>query len=91
MQQCAECKEGFQGNPVNGKQCYKQMIYDGGTYCFDPSTNGKFHPDNESITYKYIVPFSFIHFITNSNFVVLVSCLIKFYVIIFIHAIAVTT
>uniref|UniRef100_M3ZXA9 Multiple EGF-like-domains 8 n=1 Tax=Xiphophorus maculatus TaxID=8083 RepID=M3ZXA9_XIPMA len=36
-QQCAKCKDSFNGNPVNGRQCYRQFNVDS-EFCFDPTS-----------------------------------------------------
>uniref|UniRef100_A0A8C6NK18 Multiple EGF like domains 8 n=1 Tax=Nothobranchius furzeri TaxID=105023 RepID=A0A8C6NK18_NOTFU len=36
-QQCAKCKDSFNGNPVNGRQCYRQFNVDT-ECCFDPTS-----------------------------------------------------
>ncbi|XP_062321572.1 multiple epidermal growth factor-like domains protein 8 [Osmerus eperlanus] len=35
--QCAKCKETFNGTPVNGRQCYRQLNVDSDA-CFDPTS-----------------------------------------------------
>ncbi|KAG7276205.1 hypothetical protein CRUP_004796, partial [Coryphaenoides rupestris] len=36
-QQCAKCKDSFNGTPVNGRQCYRQFNVDS-ECCFDPTS-----------------------------------------------------
>ncbi|XP_057690185.1 multiple epidermal growth factor-like domains protein 8 [Corythoichthys intestinalis] len=36
-QQCAKCKDSFNGTPVNGRQCYRQVNVDT-ECCFDPTS-----------------------------------------------------
>ncbi|KAM8927354.1 multiple epidermal growth factor-like domains protein 8 [Pelodytes ibericus] len=44
--QCSKCKDSFNGNPVNGRQCYRLMTVEQ-EYCFDPtSQNNCFHEPN---------------------------------------------
>ncbi|XP_066575426.1 multiple epidermal growth factor-like domains protein 8 [Amia ocellicauda] len=45
-QQCAKCKDSFNGTPVNGRQCYRQFNVDS-EYCFDPTSQSNcFHEPN---------------------------------------------
>lgn len=45
-QQCAKCKDSFNGNPVNGRQCYRQFNVDN-ECCFDPTSQVNcFHEPN---------------------------------------------
>ncbi|XP_067304723.1 multiple epidermal growth factor-like domains protein 8 [Pseudorasbora parva] len=45
-QQCAKCKDSFNGNPVNGRQCYRQFNVDS-ECCFDPTSQVNcFHEPN---------------------------------------------
>ncbi len=44
--QCAKCKDSFNGNPVNGRQCYRQFNVDN-ECCFDPTSQVNcFHEPN---------------------------------------------
>ncbi|KAI1886275.1 hypothetical protein AGOR_G00212320 [Albula goreensis] len=45
-QQCAKCKDAFNGTPINGRQCYRQFNVDQ-EYCFDPTSQTNcFHEPN---------------------------------------------
>ncbi|XP_035382451.1 multiple epidermal growth factor-like domains protein 8 isoform X1 [Electrophorus electricus] len=45
-QQCAKCKDSFNGNPINGRQCYRQFNVDN-ECCFDPTSQVNcFHEPN---------------------------------------------
>ncbi|XP_063293259.1 multiple epidermal growth factor-like domains protein 8 [Pelobates fuscus] len=44
--QCSKCKDSFNGNPVNGRQCYRLMTVEQ-EYCFDPTSQSNcFHEPN---------------------------------------------
>ncbi|XP_078507442.1 multiple epidermal growth factor-like domains protein 8 isoform X2 [Lissotriton helveticus] len=44
--QCAKCKDSFNGNPVNGQQCYRLISVEQ-EYCFDPTSQSNcFHEPN---------------------------------------------
>lgn len=45
-QQCAKCKDAFNGTPINGRQCYRQFNVDN-ECCFDPTSQVNcFHEPN---------------------------------------------
>ncbi|KPP71082.1 Multiple epidermal growth factor-like domains protein 8-like, partial [Scleropages formosus] len=45
-QQCAKCKDSFNGTPINGRQCYRQFNVDN-ECCFDPTSQSNcFHEPN---------------------------------------------
>ncbi|XP_035278041.1 multiple epidermal growth factor-like domains protein 8 isoform X2 [Anguilla anguilla] len=45
-QQCAKCKDAFNGTPINGRQCYRQFNVDT-ECCFDPTSQTNcFHEPN---------------------------------------------
>ncbi|XP_076868849.1 multiple epidermal growth factor-like domains protein 8 [Brachyhypopomus gauderio] len=45
-QQCAKCKDSFNGTPINGRQCYRQFNVDN-ECCFDPTSQANcFHEPN---------------------------------------------
>ncbi|KAM4703377.1 multiple epidermal growth factor-like domains protein 8 [Rhinophrynus dorsalis] len=44
--QCSKCKDSFNGNPLNGRQCYRLMGVEQ-EYCFDPTSQSNcFHEPN---------------------------------------------